>query len=86
MYPIFSNMDQELRNIFLLSLKPIELFDSETLYEAMDVGRESYFLIHGILDTWYYANQVGCLFSIMFCGNFGQENNEKREKNSRVRC
>ena len=51
-------MDTELRNHFLLLLRPIKLLDQEFLYEALDVGREAYFLVQGNLQVWSYENQV----------------------------
>ena len=57
--PIFSNMDLELRIRFLLLLRPIHLLDHETLFQALDVGREAYFLLVGELNQWSYTNQFG---------------------------
>lgn len=57
-YPLFLNMDAELRVHFLLLLRPIIFFDQEYLYEALDTGSEAYFLVQGNLETWIYENQV----------------------------
>ena len=57
-YPIFLNMDAELRVHFLLLLRPVMIFNEEYLYEALDTCSEAYFLVQGNLETWIYENQV----------------------------
>jgi len=58
-FPLFNNMDHELRLNFLILLRPILLMDAEYLYEALDVGREGFILLQGILEQWKYQNQFG---------------------------
>lgn len=58
-YPIFLNMDPELRNELMLCLRPYMLFDQEYLFEALDVGREAFILTSGNLEVWRYYNQFG---------------------------
>jgi CRP-like cAMP-binding protein len=58
-YPIFMNMDQELRNELLLYLRPWMLLDQEYLFDALDVGREAYILTSGTFEVYRYENQFG---------------------------
>jgi hypothetical protein len=57
-------MDNELRHELLLCLRPSLLMDSETLFEALDVGREAFILTVGNLEVWRFENQVA-LHSIL---------------------